>query len=105
MNRILSRLKLWQKIVVIICTFTLPLGVLGVFVFQGYQKDISFAQFEKWGNEYQRPLEELLDLLPQHQSLLARFLGTEKQLKPDLASKASQIDKAFESLGAVDAKL
>ena len=58
MNRILSRLKLWQKIVVIIATFTLPLGVLGVFVFQGYHQDIHFAQMERYGNEYQRPLED-----------------------------------------------
>jgi len=105
MNRILSRLKLWQKIIVIICTFTLPLGVLVVFVFQGYQKDINFARWEKWGNEYQRSLEELLDLLPQHHSLLTRYLGNERELKPDVASKAAQIDRAFENLEAVDAKL
>src|SRR5947207_155473 len=105
MNRLLGRLKLWQKIVVIICTFTLPLGVLGIFVFQGYDKDINFARFEKWGNQYQRPLEELLELLPQHQSLLARYLGSEKQIKADVLGKAAQLDKAFENLEAVDAKL
>ena len=105
MNKILGRLKLWQKIVVIICTFTLPFGVLGVFVFQGYQKDIGFAQLEKCGNEYQRPLEELLELLPQHQVLLTRYLGSEKELKSELAGKAAQLDKAFDHLEAVDAKL
>src|SRR4051812_46469285 len=105
MNRLLSRLKLWQKIVVIICTFTLPLGVLAVFVFQGYHKDINFAQFEKYGNEYQRPLEAVLELLPQHQSLATRYLAGDKQLKPDFAAKAAQIDKAFETLEAVDGKL
>src|ERR1043166_9242071 len=105
MNKTLSRLKLWQKIVLIICTFTLPLGVLGVFVFQGYQKDIKLAQWEKWGNEYQRPLEQLLELLPQHQSLVARDLAGGKGLKTDLANKAAQIDKAFETLETVDAKL
>src|SRR5438105_2558226 len=105
MNKLLSRLKLWQKIVVIICTFTLPLGVLGVFVFQGYQKDISFARLEKCGNEYQRPLEDLLELLPQHQALLGRYLGGEKEAKGSIASKAAQVDKAFEDLEAVDGKL
>ena len=105
MNRLLSRLKLWQKIVVIICTFTLPLGVLGVFVFHGYHRDIQFAQMEKYGNEYQRPLEDLLDAIPQHQSLCSRFIAGDKQLKSDISSKAAQIDKAFEALESVDAKI
>src|SRR3954468_24747025 len=96
MNKILSRLKLWQKIVLIICTFTLPLGVLGVFVFQGYQKDIDFARSEKNGNEYQRPLEQLLQLLPEHESLLSRYLSGEKPLKAELSAKGAQIEKAFE---------
>ncbi len=105
MNRILSRLKLWQKIVVIICTFTLPMSVLGVFVFQGYHQDIHFAQMERYGNEYQRPLEELLEAFPHHQTLLGRYIAGEKQLKNEIASKAGQIDKAFEALESVDGKL
>src|SRR5437588_9806159 len=84
MNKLLGWLKLWQKIVVIICTFALPLAVLGVFVFKGYQKDISFAQLEKCGNEYQHPLEELLELLPQHQALLGRYLGGDKETRSEL---------------------
>src|SRR5436309_15503475 len=98
MNRLLSRLKLWQKIVVIICTFTLPLGILGVFVFQGYHKDMQFAQMEKYGNEYQRPLEDLLASIAQHQSLCSEFLAGDKQVNSDISSKAAQIDKDFEAL-------
>ena len=73
--------------------------------FQSTQKDIHFAQMERYGNEYQRPLEELLETLPQHQSLLARYIAGEKQLKNEIATKAGQIDKAFEALESVDAKL
>ena len=90
---------------VIICTFTLPLGVLAVLVFQGYHKDIDFAWRETCGNEYQRPLEVLLELLPQHQGLVARHTGGEKSVQSEITGKAAQIDQAFEALERVDAKL
>ena len=38
-------------------------------------ENIRFAQMEKKGNEYQRPLEELLELIPQHRALAQRAFG------------------------------
>src|SRR5579862_3846368 len=105
MNKLFSKLSLGQRIILTICVFALPLAVLGAFVYQGFNKDVQFAAKEKLGNEYQRPLEELLKTIPQHQLLARRYLGGDKQIAGELLAKQAEVDKAFVALEAVQARL
>src|SRR5690242_6445665 len=105
MMNLLKKLTLGQRITLTICTFTLPVIVLGVICYRQIDKDIQFGEMEKRGNQYQRPLEQLLALIPQHQLLAHRYLSGEKQLAGELSLKQTEIDKAFESLQAVHARL
>jgi len=103
--KLFKRMKLWQKIALTIGAFAVPLAFLAVYLYRGYDKDIKFAQWEKYGNEYQRPLEQLLQRLPEHQLLARRYLAGEKGLAAALAGKQAEVDAALTALEAVDARI
>src|SRR5437016_3476703 len=100
-----KNMKLWQKLMTIGLSYSLPIAVLLYFVTTEINNSVDFAQWETYGNEYQRPLEDLLSLLPQHQWLARRFLSGDKSVEAELSSKRSELDKAFEALASADKKL
>ena len=60
---------------------------------------------EKYGNEYQRPLQLLLERFSQHDKLTQQYLAGDKQLRAEILNKQQEIDRAFELLEAVNEKL
>jgi len=105
MKNIFRRIKLWQKVVLTIGTFCLPLVVLTPMIFRAFNKDIAFAEQETRGNLYQRPLEQLLDLIPQHQLLANRYLAGDRAVADALGQKQSQIEQSFAGLIDADARV
>jgi signal transduction histidine kinase/CheY-like chemotaxis protein/HPt (histidine-containing phosphotransfer) domain-containing protein len=85
--------------------FMIPDSVLLCLFLFSINDNIRFAQWEKYGNEYQRPLEELLDQLPQHSLLARRVLAGDQQSIDPLGETEARIDAAFADLAAVDARL
>jgi PAS domain S-box-containing protein len=71
----------------------------------GINSNIDFARLEIEGNEYQRPLESLLELVPQHESLGEQAADGDRTAAASLAAKAAQIDSAFDALEAVDSRI
>lgn len=100
----LRRLGVSSKLWTISLAYSLPIAVLLYLMVQGFNKDIDFAQMELYGNTYQRPLEQLLELIPEHQLLAARA-EQDSQARIQLLTKQAQIDKAFDALENVDQKL
>lgn len=100
-----SNLKVSQKLLLISIFFVMPDSLMLYLFITGINENITFAQMEKKGNEYQRPLEELLKLIPQHR-LLAEGATQGRQADLDNLSRIqAQIDTAFTSLAAVDARI
>lgn len=102
MTKILGKLKLWQKLLLIIASFTLPVGTLAVFTFQSLQENIDLARRELSGDGFNRPLTDLLRDLSAHQLLLQRYFSGEKQLEPGIIAQQAQIDAAFSALEQVN---
>src|SRR2546423_869302 len=100
-----KNMKLWQKLTTIGLSYSLPIAVLLYFVTTEINRSVDFAQWESYGNEYQRPLEDLLSLLPQHQWLARRFLSGDRSVEVELSIRRSALDKAFEALAGVNNKL
>jgi hypothetical protein len=101
----LQKLGVSSKLWTISLAYSLPIAVLLYLMIQGFNKDINFAQMELYGNAYQRPLEQLLELIPQHQFLAASAEEGDSHARSQLMTKQGQIDKAFDALDAVDQKL
>ena len=98
----LNQLKVAHKLVLLTALVAVPLlGATLYFMFSGYNKDITFATQEKKGNTYQRPLEALLDTVPQHQWLADAVARGDQAAKTTLLDKEVEIDQIFADLEAV----
>ncbi len=105
MKQWFTRLKVSQKLMLISIFFVMPDSLMLYFFITGINANIEFAQLEMKGNEYQRPLEDLLELLPQHSMLALTAATGDPAIREQLATKQAQIDAAFNALEAVDARL
>ncbi len=93
-------LKIVHKLALISILFMLPDSIMLYLFITSITENIHFAKLEQVGNEYQRPLERLLELVPQHR-LMARRSST----SPELLVKQSEIEAAFSNLKQVDARI
>ena len=98
-------MTLSQRIGGVGCLVLLTVAVPLYFVTQGFSKDIRTAMLEQYGNQYQRPLEELLDHIPEHQLLARRYLAGHKDLEEQLSTIAAKVEADIQSLQSVDARL
>ncbi len=75
------------------------------FISKGFSKDIAFADLERTGNTYQRPLEQLLDSLASHELAARRSLAGDSSATAALTEASSRTDAAIEELRKVDAQI
>jgi hypothetical protein len=104
MTRWFEHLKISQRLMLIGVAF-IPIGGLAYQVVTRINSDAAFSQLEKYGNEYQRPLEALLQHISEHRLLTARFIAGDTTLKAEIDGRQLEVDRAFTALEAVDAKL
>jgi hemerythrin-like metal-binding protein len=102
LDSVLSRIRIVHRPLLIVVALLLPLGGLFYFMMAGFSRDIGFAQMEMRGNSYQRPLEQLLQLVPEHQRLALRALAGDPAAVTDRAAKAREVDQAFGALAEAD---
>ncbi len=97
----LRRVTISQKLIFCSAVFIVPIAILLTGFIQGHLRDVRFSTLEKYGNRYQRPLEELLSALPAHMfaALEAQTGDTAAQAQAD--SVADQIDDTFKQLDRV----
>ncbi|HTL52747.1 MAG TPA: hypothetical protein VL860_09250, partial [Planctomycetota bacterium] len=95
------------KMLMLSAAFVLPITVLFLLLMRETSKSIDFALHEKAGNQYQRPLEDLLDLLPRHQWAAQACLNnpTDPKSQAELLAIETQIAAAFQNLNVVHARL
>ncbi|MGH7142721.1 MAG: methyl-accepting chemotaxis protein [Planctomycetota bacterium] len=97
------------KLLLLVASFMLPIGVQFWLLVVESNKTIDFGQWEKYGNEYMRPLDELVDLLPRHMMAMQVYLragGDEKvAAKIKLNLLTSKINLAFDDLDNVNQEL
>ena len=101
-GRLLRNTRIAHKLLLISLSFGLPIAVLLYFTVAGINKDIAFATLELHGNDFQRPLEDLLQAVPQHQALVRRMLNGEADLEGRLHNLQSRVDQAMQKLGIVN---
>lgn len=98
-------LKVAHKLMLISIIFIIPDSVMLYLFITGVNGHIEFARSEKRGNEYQRPLEALLKLIPEHRHLADEIVHGRTPSDDKLIAKQQQIDHAFDELEAVDARI
>ena len=104
MKFLLNRIRIPTKLALMSALFVLPMGVMLSFMVKNINDSfIDFARQELRGNEYQRPLEELLDTVQRHQLVVQRMQDGDVSLASQAAQLSVQVDRNFDVLDAVDA--
>ncbi len=102
-----SRLKnsrLTTRIAWIVASYTICVSLTLTYVVSKVaNSDIAFARQELSGSQYQRPLEQLLKLVPEHQALSNQANTSDSAMQ--IKGKANQIDSAFAALDALNIEL
>ncbi|MBC7782689.1 MAG: response regulator [Burkholderiales bacterium] len=109
MLKMLSNLKVAHKLMLVSMIFLLPDSIMLYLFITGINENIDFARLEQVGNEYQRPLERLLKLVPQHRLMARDQYVTQSPESPkspeSIAAKQAEIDAAFAALITVDSRI
>jgi len=99
-------LKLSWKLALIGLCATVPLLCGTFYLINKYtNKDIRSTRLEQQGIRFIRPLDELLEALPQYQTLAARSRAGEAVTAKELSAKVEQVEGAFAALAAVEAEV
>src|SRR5260221_6480327 len=98
------RLRLSRKLMLISIIFMIPDSVLLTLFLLSINENIRFARWEQYGNEFQRPLEELLEAVPQH-LWLSQKAAVDASQRAKLIELETRMDGGFGRLEAVDRRL
>ncbi|MCI0539740.1 MAG: methyl-accepting chemotaxis protein [Verrucomicrobiales bacterium] len=105
MKNPLNSIKISKKLLLISISLGVPIAVLLGLLVHSINASINFARLELAGNEYLRPLEKLLCLIPQHQLAASRLLAGDKAVAASLGNLQTQVDSGFADLEAADARV
>ncbi|MFA6544812.1 MAG: hypothetical protein WCS99_10325, partial [Limisphaerales bacterium] len=105
LDRLLEPIRVSRKLMLISVAFALPIGVLALLQVWDTHKDIEVSWQELRGTEFLRPLVELNDLIPRHALAVQQVTGGETAQATAMAQVAGQIDRSFDSLEILEARL
>ena len=102
----LFKFKISTKLWIIIATYTIASATVVLYLIStGANKDIRFTALELKGNAYQRPLERLLQAIPEHQlAALNPWTTQPADAKQQLADRLAAVNQAFADLDAAQAQ-
>ena len=104
--RLMKNATLGQRIAAVGCLVLITVATaLVYFISKGFSKDIAFARQELNGNQYQRPLEEMLEAFAQHELLARRVLQGQRELQGQLTEAQARVDAGLEALQQADARI
>ncbi len=102
---LMNRLKYPQKFTLISLIFVLPLILTIIFLFLTINQGNEIAQKELYGNQYLRPLRQLMEQIPQSRLLARDYLNGSSSTKDILLAKQAEIDQTFTRLATVQRDL
>ena len=106
MTNRLETIRVSRKLLLIALMFIAPMGAMLYYMVDNLNESIiDFARHELRGNEYQRPLEELLDTVQRHQLAAQRVADGDVELAGEITQLQGKVDRNFEALDAVDTRV
>src|SRR5437899_82703 len=94
----LKNIRISQKLILICAALAVPMAVMLYLIVGQFNKDISKARIEQQGNAYLRPVEDLLELLPQQRFYALRTVKGDAAAKSELDKLILKIDDTFVQL-------
>jgi methyl-accepting chemotaxis protein len=98
----LNRLKLWQKLALLVAAMAVPTALLGAFYLSSANSEVAQARNELAGAEYAHQVGVLLADIASHRSLLFAVLTGDSARAGELSASESAIDKLMADIDASD---
>lgn len=102
MKNLLNKLRIWQKLAVIIAALLLPILGLTYLLMAEKSVAINFTEREMRGIEYLRPLRSLLQYFAEHRGMNSAYLNGDASFAPRLDAKKDEIKQALAAVAALD---
>ncbi len=102
---LMNRLKYPQKFGLISLLLTLPLALVMFLLITDINQRADVSQLEIDGNQYLRPLRQLMEHVPQHKQLALAGSNGKVGAAEALAAKTTQIEADFQEVARVDNSL
>jgi methyl-accepting chemotaxis protein len=101
--QLLNRLKLWQKLALVVAAMAVPTALLGVFYLSSANSQVAQARNELAGAGYAHRVGEVLADVADHRSLLFAVLTGDTPRRYELTTSEVAIDKEMADIDGSDA--
>src|SRR4051794_12653375 len=101
----LSRLKLWQKLAVLVVAMAIPSALLGVFYLGGANSQVALAKDEIEGAKYVQALGGMLAEAANHRSRLFAVLTGDTAGRDQVSASESEMQRHIEEVDASDSQV
>jgi methyl-accepting chemotaxis protein len=98
--QLLNRLKLWQKLALLVAAMAVPTALLGVFYLSAANSQVAQARNELAGAGYAHQVGAALAQVANHRSLLFAVLTGDTSRRDELTQSEANIDKAIADIDA-----
>jgi methyl-accepting chemotaxis protein len=103
--KFLSRLKLWQKLAVLVIAMAVPSLLLGVFYLSAANAQVALAQDEIEGARYVQTVGAVLAELANHRGRLFALLAGETTSRDEVSASETGMARDIEAVDASDARV
>ncbi|HKT72913.1 MAG TPA: methyl-accepting chemotaxis protein [Steroidobacteraceae bacterium] len=101
----LSRLKLWQKLAVLVAAMAVPSAILGVFYLSEANGQVTLARDEIEGARYVQAVGAVLAEAANHRSRLFAVLTGDNSHREEVSASEMEMDKHLSEVDASDSKV
>ncbi|HET9107180.1 MAG TPA: methyl-accepting chemotaxis protein [Steroidobacteraceae bacterium] len=100
--QLLNRLRLWQKLGLLVAAMAVPTALLGFFYLRAANSEVAQARSELAGAEYAHQVGTVLAEVANHRSLLFAVLTGDSARKGELGTSEAAIDRLMSGIDASD---
>jgi methyl-accepting chemotaxis protein len=101
----LNRLKLWQKLAVLVVAMAIPTALLGVFYLSGANAQVALARDEIEGARYVQSVGAVLAEAANHRSRLFALLTGDAARRDEVSASETDMDRLIAAVDASDARV
>jgi methyl-accepting chemotaxis protein len=103
--QLLSRLRLWQKLALLVAAMAVPTTLVGWFYISAAIEEVSQARLERDGGRYLDALGAFASEVVSHHALACTFLNGDTTRKSEVIAEQAEVDKRVSALDQVDMEL
>jgi len=103
--KFLNRLRLWQKLALLVVAMAAPTALLGIFYLSGANSQVALASDEIEGARYVQSVGAVLAEASNHRSRLFALLTGDAARRDEVTSSETEMDKFVKEVDASDAKV